>query len=59
MGIQEQCMAQALLIAMAVGNLFNSQLLDAPEGRFFVVLAGVLLASAKTKTAVTLKPQSP
>ncbi len=35
---------QALLVAMAVGCLFNSQLLDALEGRFFVVMAGLLLA---------------
>jgi O-antigen ligase len=35
---------EALLVTIGVGCLFNSQLLDAGEGRFFVVFAGLLLS---------------
>jgi len=37
--------AQALIVTFIVGSMFNSILLDALEGRFFVFIAGVLLAS--------------
>lgn len=45
---EERHFAQALLIAFIVGSLFNSVLLDALEGRFFVLLAGIFLASSLT-----------
>jgi O-antigen ligase len=35
---------QALIVTMAIGSLFNSLLLDVNEGRFFVVMLGLLLA---------------
>lgn len=35
---------EGLLVTISVGCLFNSQLLDAGEGRFFVVIAGLLLS---------------
>ena len=44
---------EGLLVTIGVGCLFNSQLLDAGEGRFFVVIAGLLLsgvADFKSKT---------
>jgi O-antigen ligase len=36
--------AQGLLVTMAVGCLFNSLLLDSNEGKFYAVMAGVLLS---------------
>jgi O-antigen ligase len=48
----ERLLARGLLALMAVGCLFNSQLLDHTEGVFFVWLSGVLFA------AVPGKPQA-
>ena len=43
---------QGLVLTIGIGCLFNSQLLDAGEGRFFVVLSGIILGSiAGDKTA--------
>jgi O-antigen ligase len=38
--------SQALIVTFVIGSVFNSILLDALEGRFFVLMAGVLLAFA-------------
>ena len=43
---QQRHLLQQLLLALAVASLFNAPLLDAPEGRFAVVLAGLLAAAA-------------
>ncbi len=47
--------AQALLVAMAMGCVFNSQLLDALEGRFFVVMLGVLLTMSRSAARGTVE----
>lgn len=36
---------EGLVLTIGIGCLFNSQLLDAGEGRFFVVLSGIILGS--------------
>ena len=36
---------QGVIVTIAVGSLFNSLLLDVNEGRFFVVMLGLLLAA--------------
>lgn len=38
--------AHAVLLSIAVGSLFNSLLMDVNEGRFLVVMLGLLLAAA-------------
>ena len=40
---------RGLIITIAIGSLFNSLLLDASEGNFYCVLAGVLLSAYKPK----------
>jgi O-antigen ligase len=40
---------RGLVLTITVGSLFNSLLLDAGEGKFYCVLAGVLLSSVPTK----------
>jgi O-antigen ligase len=42
--------SQALIVTFIVGSMFNSLLLDALEGRFFVLMAGVLLSFAPPYT---------
>lgn len=42
--------SQALIVTFIVGSMFNSLLLDALEGRFFVLMAGVLLSFAPAYT---------
>ena len=37
---------RAVLVTIGVGSLFNSLLMDVNEGRFFVVMLGVLLAAS-------------
>ena len=37
---------QGVLVAIGTGSLFNSLLMDVNEGRFFVVMLGVLLAAS-------------
>lgn len=43
---------QGLVLCFAVGCLMNSLLLDTGEGRFYTVLAAVLLSGARTKKAI-------
>ena len=40
---------RGLVIAIMVGSLFNSLILDASEGRFYCVLAGILLSAYAQK----------
>jgi O-antigen ligase len=40
---------RGLVITISVGSLFNSLLLDAGEGKFYCVMAGVLLSAYKPK----------
>lgn len=40
---------RGLVLTIFIGSLFNSLLLDATEGKFYCVLAGVLLSSYKQK----------
>ncbi len=45
---------RGLVITIAVGSLFNSLILDASEGQFYCVLAGVLLSAYRpTKTSAS------
>jgi O-antigen ligase len=45
---------RALILAMCIGSLFNSLLFDSSEGKFYCILAGVLLSITKTqKTSKT------
>ncbi|MFM8342690.1 MAG: O-antigen ligase family protein [Methylomonas sp.] len=40
---------RALILTMCIGSLFNSLLFDASEGKFYCILAGVLLSINSTK----------
>ncbi|WP_221765084.1 O-antigen ligase family protein [Methyloradius palustris] len=42
---------KGLIVTMVIGSLFNSLLLDAAEGKFFCVLAGVLLSAYIPKSS--------
>ena len=42
----ERDFAWGVLVTIGVGSLFNSLLMDVNEGRFFVVMLGVLLAAS-------------
>lgn len=51
---------QAVIATVAIGSLFNSLLLDVNEGRFFVVMLGLLLAGvanqARSSSDLSLTP---
>jgi O-antigen ligase len=40
---------RGLVLTLVVGSLFNSLLLDAGEGKFYCVLAGILLSAYQSK----------
>lgn len=42
---------RALILTMCIGSLFNSLLFDASEGKFYCILAGVLLSSYNKSNA--------
>lgn len=44
---------QGIVFTIGIGCLFNSQLLDAGEGRFFVILSGIILGSIAGSKAVS------
>ena len=46
---------RGLVITITVGSLFNSLLLDASEGKFYCVLAGIFLSSCIPKTTSTIQ----
>jgi O-antigen ligase len=50
--------AQGLVIAMAIGCLFNSFLLDHSEGYFYVVVTGVLFSGLNNSPNKPLRPQT-
>ena len=43
-GIKAMDYMEGLLITIMVGSLFNSLILDATEGKFFCVMAGIILS---------------
>jgi O-antigen ligase len=43
-GIKAIDYMEGLLITIMVGSLFNSMILDATEGKFFCVMAGIILS---------------
>jgi O-antigen ligase len=43
-GIKAMDYVEGLLITIMVGSLFNSLILDATEGKFFCVMAGIILS---------------
>ncbi|MGZ8946150.1 MAG: O-antigen ligase family protein [Methylococcaceae bacterium] len=43
---------RGLILTIVVGSLFNSLLLDASEGKFYCVLAGILLSGYKPNRAI-------
>lgn len=49
--------AQAVLVTIGVGSLFNSLLMDVNEGRFLVVMLGLLLAAASSGRARERSPR--
>lgn len=42
---------RGLVITISIGSLFNSLLLDASEGKFYCIMAGVLLSTSSPKKA--------
>ncbi|EGW53178.1 O-antigen ligase family protein [Candidatus Endoriftia persephonae] len=56
---EQRRLAQALVLAMALGCLFNSFLMDHGEGKFYVILAGILFARTREATAQALREGTP
>jgi len=44
---------RGLVLTIVIGSLFNSLLLDASEGKFYCILAGILLSGYKSNRAPT------
>lgn len=51
LGAVDRDYAHAVLVTIGVGSLFNSLLMDVNEGRFFVVMLGLLLAAGVQRGA--------
>ena len=46
--VRDSCALRGLILTIVIGSLFNSSLLDAGEGKFYCVLAGILLSGYKS-----------
>ncbi|OQW93380.1 MAG: hypothetical protein BWK79_11480, partial [Beggiatoa sp. IS2] len=53
--IRQRQMVQGLVVAMSIGCLFNSLLLDASEAHLFAYLTGLFLADSQGGTVVEIK----
>jgi O-antigen ligase len=49
---QESIALRGLILTIVIGSLFNSLLLDAGEGKFYCVLAGILLSGYKPNRVI-------
>jgi O-antigen ligase len=49
---QNNSALRGLILTIVIGSLFNSLLLDASEGKFYCILAGILLSGYKPNRAI-------